>query len=103
INGRAHCFAHPFIGRFIGIFEDKTLVTKALTDNDLGDIFCLAKEHCVAWEINSGAVLGDPEFSRRYWNIGRECSVTFHYGTDAHLPENVDTAKSLALVKEILL
>ena len=103
LNGRAHCFAHPFIGRFIEIFEDKSLVTKALSDNDLGDIFCLAKEHSVAWEINSGAILGDPDFARRYWNIGRECALVFHYGTDAHLPENVDTAKSLDLVKKILL
>ncbi|NLP48962.1 MAG: PHP domain-containing protein [Clostridiales bacterium] len=103
LTKKAHCFAHPFIGRFIHQFEDQTLVTKALSDNQLGDIFCLAKKNGVAWEINSGAIIGDPEFARRYWNLGRECGVTFHYGTDAHHPDNVDTAKTLPLVKKILL
>lgn len=102
-SGGADCIAHPMIGRFIKAFDDRTLVTKAVTDNELGSLFELSNQHQTAWEINTGAVLGDPEFARRLWNIGREIGVVFHYGTDAHVLANIDTKTLLPEVKRILL
>ena len=90
LSGKADCIAHPLIGRFVRILNDKTLLTRAITDNELGDLLLLGKEHKVAWEINAGAVLGDPGFGRRLWHLGRENGVMFHYGTDAHMLAGID-------------
>ncbi len=103
VNGSADCIAHPLIGRFVKVFEDKTLITKAVTDNELGALFELSNQYRTAWEINTGAVLGDPDFARRLWHIGKEVGVVFCYGTDAHLLKNIDTAQRLPEIKEILL
>lgn len=83
-SGRADCIAHPFIGRFVRCFEDRTLVTQAITDAELGDILSYGTSHGVAWEVNLGAMLADPAFARRYWNLGRETGAFFHFGSDAH-------------------
>ncbi len=101
-SGRADCIAHPFIGRFIRCFQDRTLVTKEITDNELGDILQLGRDNNVAWEINLGAMMGDPEFARRYWNIGKEVGVVFHFGTDAHRLVNIDTRQAVEQLKSIL-
>jgi len=103
VSGSADCIAHPLIGRFVKAFEDRTLITKAVTDNELGSLFELSNQYQTAWEINTGALLGDPDFARRLWNIGREAGVVFCYGTDAHLLKNIDTAARLPEIKEILL
>ena len=71
-SGKADCIAHPLIGRFIEAFEDKTLVTQEMSDLELGSLLELSNVHEVAWELNTGALLGDPNFARRLWNIGRE-------------------------------
>ena len=99
---RADCIAHPFIGRFIRAIEDKTLVTKAITDAELGDIMVAGKSSNCAWEINVGAVFGDPEFYKRYWNIGKENGVTFNMATDAHVLAHIDTAQFISDLAKIL-
>ena len=99
---RADCVAHPFIGRFIRCFEDRMLVTKEITDQELGDIMEKGMKSQVAWEINVPAVLSDPEFSKRYWNIGKEVGVTFNLGTDAHALLPVRTKQYLEQLKSIL-
>jgi histidinol phosphatase-like PHP family hydrolase len=102
ISGRADCIAHPFIGRFIKISDDKTLVTKEMKDKELGDILDLGRNHNVAWEINLGAVLGDPNFAKRYWNVGKEIGVVFHFGTDSHNLASIDTDKAVEQIRPLL-
>lgn len=101
-RGSADCVAHPLIGRFIKEIEDRTAVTREITDNELGDLLTLAKNRSTAFEINCGAILGDPAFGRRLWHTGREAGVSFRYGTDAHLLKNIDTKHLLPEVKKIL-
>ena len=105
-SGRADCIAHPFIGRFIRTddiyIHDNTIVTKEIKENELGDIMLLGRECNVAWEINSGAVLGDPNFAKRYWNIGKEVGVKFNFGTDAHRLDQIDSISKAQQVSKIL-
>ncbi|NLB41091.1 MAG: hypothetical protein GX815_02320, partial [Clostridiales bacterium] len=101
-SGRADCIAHPFISRFIKILDDKTLLAKEMTDKELGDILELGRNHNVAWEINLGAVLADPDFAKRYWNIGKEVGVLFHFGTDSHNLASIDTDKAVEQIRPLL-
>jgi histidinol phosphatase-like PHP family hydrolase len=78
-------------------------VTRAYTDSEIGDMAALARKHGVALEINSGAVLGDPALARRVWNLGKEAGATFHFGTDAHSLDRIDTKTKLGKIKRILL
>lgn len=102
-SGKADCIAHPLIGRFINAFEDKTTVTREMSDSELGSLLELSKAHEVAWELNTGAILGDPDFAGRLWNLGREVGVVFNYGTDGHRLTDIDTATHLPEVKKVLL
>lgn len=99
---RADCIAHPFFGRFIRCLDDRTQVTREMTDQELGDILQKGRDSRVAWELNVPALLSDPEFARRYWNIGRELGVVFHLGTDAHKLESVPTSQFLDRLQQIL-
>ncbi|TNJ60873.1 PHP domain-containing protein [Paenibacillus hemerocallicola] len=101
-TNRADCIAHPFIGRFIRCFDDKTLVTREIIDNELGDILEKGKRAQVAWELNVPAIFADPEFSKRYWRIGQEVGVTFNMGTDAHQLAAVGTSQHLDRLKRLL-
>ena len=85
-SGRADCIAHPLVGKYISHFtrEEQLEVTASITDNELGDILTLARDTNTAWEINRVAVYADPNFARRFWKIGKEVGVVFHYGSDAH-------------------
>jgi len=85
-SGRADCIAHPLVGQYIPHFskEEKLAVTESITDNELGDILSLARDTNTAWEINRVAVNSDHNFAKRFWNIGKEVGVVFHYGSDAH-------------------
>ena len=98
---RADCIAHPLIGRFVKICEPAE-VTKTITDNELGELSELGREAHVAWELNAGAVYGDPELFRRLWNIGREVGTYFHFGTDAHTLAALDTFAHVERLREIL-
>lgn len=99
---QADCFAHPFMAGYIHCFEDKHAVTRAYTDNELGDIMEKAHKKEIAWELNTGAVMGDPEFYHRYFQIGKEIGCVFNIGTDAHKLCNIDTHQFAERLKEIL-
>ena len=101
-SGRADCFAHPFMSGYIHAFDDFKDVTRAYTDNELGDIMIKAYEHGIAWEINVAAVMKDPEFHHRYFNIGKEAGIIFNMGTDAHLLCKVDPKNFADDLKRIL-
>ena len=99
---RADCIAHPFLGIYLkDKLSDPTSVTKAITDNELASILELGKNNDVAWEINP-SILSDPEFAKRYWNIGREVRVCFHLGTDAHQLSKINTTPFVNKLKSIL-
>ena len=101
-SGRADCFAHPFMAGYIHAFEDSHDVTRAFTDNEIGDIMEKANNHEIAWELNVPAVLGDPEFFHRYFQIGKEVGVVFNIGTDGHRLDRVDSKQFAEQFKEIL-
>ena len=101
-SGRVDCFAHPFMSGYIHAFDDFKDVTRAYTDNELGDIMAKANAREIAWEINVPAVRKDPDFHRRYFNIGREVGVTFNMGTDAHLLCNIDPKQFAEELKKML-
>lgn len=101
-SGRADCFAHPFMAGYIHAFDDFKEVTRSFTDNELGDIMEKANKREIAWEINVPAVVKDPEFHKRYFNIGKEIGVVFNMGTDAHLLCNINPKQFAKKLKEIL-
>lgn len=101
-SGRADCFAHPFMAGYIHAFPDPHDVTRAYTDNEIGDIMEKANKAEIAWELNTPAVFGDPEFYHRYFQIGKEIGVVFNMGTDAHVLERIDTKQFAEKYKEIL-
>ena len=99
---RADCIAHPFMGKFVWTLEAAD-VTAAITDNELGELSELGRKTHTAWEINTGAVESDPVFYRRLWHIGKEAGTFFHFGTDAHSLEAIDTRSRVEQMKTILL
>ncbi len=101
-SGRADCFAHPFMAGYIHAFDDAHDVTRAFKDNEIGDIMEKANKHEIAWELNVPAVLGDPEFFHRYFQIGKEVGVVFNIGTDGHRLDRVDSKQFAEQFKEIL-
>lgn len=101
-SGRADCFAHPFMAGYIHAFPDRHDVTRAFTDNEIGDIMEKANNAEIAWELNTPAVLGDPEFFHRYFQIGKEVGVVFNIGTDAHMLERIDPKQFSEQYKKIL-
>ena len=101
-SGRADCIAHPFVGSFIHCINDETAVTRGITDNQLGDIMKLGKDKNVAWEINFGAIMGDQNFAKRYWNIGKEIGVRFNFGTDAHTLAGLDSITAAKKIEAVL-
>ena len=101
-SGKADCIAHPFTAGYIFKDERREQVTAAITDNELGELCELAVQQQTAFEINPGAFLSDPVFSRRMWNLGRETGLQFNVGTDAHRLCNIQTAPLLEGAKAIL-
>lgn len=101
-SGRADCFAHPFMAGYIHAFDDNHDVTRAFTDNEIGDIMEKANNHEIAWELNVPAVLGDPEFFHRYFQIGKEVGVVFNIGSDGHVLDKVNTKQYADDFKRIL-
>lgn len=104
---RADCIAHPFIAKYLARYlkdklYDHTSVTKAISDKELADILELGKNNDVAWELNAKVIPEDPQFARRYWNIGREVGVSFHFGTDAHRLSEIDPRQYVGRLKSIL-
>ncbi len=101
-SGRADCFAHPFMAGYVKAFDDFHDVTRAFADNEIGDILEKANKKEIAWELNVPAVLADPEFHHRYFQIGKEVGVVFNMGTDGHKLCNVDTKQFAEQFKKIL-
>lgn len=101
-SGRADCFAHPFMAGYIHAFDDAHDVTRSFKDNEIGDIMEKANKREIAWELNVPAVLGDPEFFHRYFQIGKEVGVVFNIGTDGHRLDRVDSKQFAEQFKEIL-
>lgn len=101
-SGFADAIAHPFVGNYIHAVEDRHSVSAAITDNELGDILSVLRDTGVAYEINYRAALGFPEFSRRWWKIGKEVGVTFTIGTDAHTLADLDTVSRLPDIRRAL-
>ncbi|MPM79720.1 hypothetical protein SDC9_126760 [bioreactor metagenome] len=107
-SGRCDCLAHPFVDRFARKYYDgdlngvANLLTAAWSDNELGEIIELAKQYEVAFELNPSTILGDPIFSKRLWNFGKEIGAQFNMGTDAHNIAGIDTWKLLDNYKQIL-
>ncbi len=101
-SGRADCFAHPFMAGYIHAFDDPHDVTRSYTDNEIGDIMEKADKHEIAWELNVPAVLKDPEFFHRYFQIGKEVGVCFNMGTDGHMLSRVDSKQFADEFKRIL-
>ncbi len=101
-NKEVDCIAHPFTGRYIGSLEDQNSVSAALTDNELGELFTLGREHGVAFEFNYFSVYSNPEFAKRMWNIGKETGACFNFGMDCHWLSMVDTKPLAELMKKIV-
>ena len=102
-SGRADCFAHPFMAGYIKAFENFRAVTRAFTDNEIGDIMEKANAREIAWELNYPAILDDPAFFKRYFRIGREVGVTFNIGMDAHVLARVNAKAYAEDFKRLLL
>ena len=105
-SGKCDCIAHPFVDSYIrddAIRNDEHPLTAAWTDNELGDILTLAKQHEVAWELSPKVVVNDPVFGRRRYNLGKEIGSVFTMGTDAHNLTGVNTSRFKEDYKRILL
>ena len=102
-SGRADCIAHPIVGKYISTFtrDEQLAVTKSITDNELGDLLTLARDTNTAWEINRVAVMSDRKFAKRFWDLGKEVGVVFHYGSDAHFLNGLYIRETLNEFKKI--
>jgi len=101
-SGKAHCIAHPFIGRFIKAHDDPAAVTREISDSELGSLLERSARKGCAWELNFGAVRSDPDFARRFWHLGKEAGTVFTIGTDAHSLCDIDPSRLLPEIKNIL-
>lgn len=99
---RADCIAHPIHGGYVEALPDKNSLAAAVTDEELYTLMLLAKKHKVAWEINIGEALMDPELTKRLWRFGKEIGSVFHFGTDAHRIENMDTRAHIDELRRLL-
>ena len=59
-------------------------MTRLVGDDELAELFALARRHGVAWEISTKHLARDIPFARRYLAIGFEAGADFRMGTDAH-------------------
>ncbi len=106
---RADCIAHPFDGRYLmerisdDLGGDACKFSAAITDEQIAKAMELSKLSETAWELNVPTVLRDPDFHRRFFNIGREVGAVFNIGMDAHKLEAIDPAVYSGELKKILL
>lgn len=99
----ADCIAHPIVPIKLNRIERPERMLDCISDTALGDILEKGERAGCAWELHRGAVIFFPEFSRRYFNIGREVGVHFTYSADAHKLVDIDPAPILNDYKRILL
>ena len=101
--GRADAVAHPFVGSYLKAqLDEPTSVTRAISDRELGEVLELGRRNEIAWEINTRTAFEDPDFTRRYWNVGREVGVVFRLGTDAHSLAQIDTRRHAEQLQALL-
>lgn len=90
-TGRAHCIAHPFLGSYLSAYiEDDRVMTRLFSDDELAELFGLARRHGVAWEISTRHLIHDVPFARRYLSVGFAAGADFRLGTDAHALGGID-------------
>ncbi|MBU4289995.1 MAG: hypothetical protein KKG09_03365 [Verrucomicrobia bacterium] len=90
-SGRAHCIAHPYLGCYLSAYlDDVRAMTRLITNDELAELFALARRPYVAWEISTRHLIRDVPFARRYLDVGFEAGVDFHLGTDAHALCEID-------------
>ncbi|MBQ6020236.1 MAG: PHP domain-containing protein [Clostridia bacterium] len=101
---RADNIAHPFSPCKMPFFneEEKAATLAAITENELGDILEKGERARCSWEIHTPTFLRFPEFSRRFWNVGREVGVHFTLGTDAHTLAAIDPRPYAPRLREIV-
>lgn len=99
----ADCIAHPIAPIKIKSLENPERLFDSISDNELGGIMEKAENARCAWELHSGVVLTWPEWSRRFFNIGREVGSHFTFASDAHTIAAIDPAPVLPQYKKILL
>ncbi len=108
-SDRADCIAHPFHDRYLtnskrlNVGFEAGSVPACFSDNEIGDLLTLGREHETAFELNLNAMAGYPDFCRRMYNIGKEIGVYFNVGTDAHKLESIDTKQFIERTKKFLL
>ena len=99
---KADCFAHPFMAGYIHAFDDPHEVTRAFTDNDIGDILTKANSSAPRGSLTSAPLLATPSSTTAISKSAKEVGVTFNIGTDAHLLRNIDTHQFTDMLKKIL-
>lgn len=108
-SDRADCIAHPFHDDYLTHYGNgmvnfvKSSVPNCFTDNEIGDLLTLAKQHETAFELNLNVVPQFPDIYRRMYNIGKEIGVMFNIGTDAHKLTSIDTKPYLEQAKKVLI
>ena len=108
-SDRADCIAHPFHDEYLtnskrlNVGFAKGSVPACFSDNEIGDLLTLGREHETAFELNLNAMAGYPELCRKMYNIGREVGVYFNIGTDAHSLDRIDTKQFIERTKNFLL
>ena len=89
----ADCVAHPIAPEKFSrtsLLAEPIRILDYIDDNKLGDIMEMGENAGCAWELHRGVIYKFPEFSRRYYNIGREVGVHFNFAGDAHKIEDID-------------
>ncbi len=101
---RADNIAHPLSPIKMNFFneEQKAAVLSSFTDNELGDILEKGERAQCSWELHTPTILRFPEFSKRFFNIGKEAGVHFCVGTDAHSLYYIAPKEIFAQLADIL-
>ena len=88
----ADCIAHPIVPVKLKRIQRPERMLEYFSDNALGDIMEKGERAGCAWELHRGGIWSFPEFSRRYFRIGREVGVHFAFAADAHKLADIDPA-----------
>lgn len=103
-TGRADNIAHPFSPCKMKFFDEEQRIEmlRCLSDAELGRILEKGERAGCSWEIHTPTFFKYPEFSRRFFALGREAGVHFVVGTDAHSLAALDPTGMAERIKEII-
>ena len=103
-SGRADNIAHPFSPCKMKFFDEAQRIgmLRSISDAELGRILEKGEKNGCSWEIHTPTFFRYREFSKRFFNIGREVGVHFVVGTDAHTLAALDTGDIAEGIKEVL-